>query len=99
LRIRDKLENLVLELFCISTLYYSQGIRQAAGALDSALLSSILAEPSCCFGYFSPNRGLTVGACQKWFIVKIDVIKQKVVSVQIGRKLLPQNIETGNRDE
>jgi hypothetical protein len=32
-----------------------------------------------------------------WFTLKIDVDKQKVVSVQIGRKLLSQNImETGN---
>ena len=35
-----------------------------------------------------------------WFIVKIDANKKKVVSAQIGRKLLPQNITaTGNSYE
>jgi hypothetical protein len=34
-----------------------------------------------------------------WFTVKIDVNKKKVVSVQLGRKLLPQNVmETGNNE-
>jgi hypothetical protein len=39
----------------------------------------------------------SAGRQEVWFTVKIDVNKQKVVSVQIGRKLLPQNLmETGN---
>jgi hypothetical protein len=34
-----------------------------------------------------------------WFSVKIDVNNKKVVSVQLGRKLLPQNVvETGNNE-
>jgi hypothetical protein len=27
-----------------------------------------------------------------WFAVKIDAYKKKVVSAQVGRKLLPQNV-------
>ena len=34
-----------------------------------------------------------------WFTVKFDINKKKVVSVQLGRKLLPQNVvETGNNE-
>jgi hypothetical protein len=36
--------------------------------------------------YKSPTRQ------EVWFAVKIDVNKKKVVSVQLGRKLLPQNV-------
>jgi hypothetical protein len=43
--------------------------------------------------YKSPTRQ------EVWFAVKIDVNKKKVVSVQLGRKLLPQNVaETGNNE-
>jgi hypothetical protein len=43
--------------------------------------------------YKSPTRQ------EVWFSVKIDVNKKKVVSVQLGRKLLPQNVaETGNNE-
>jgi hypothetical protein len=43
--------------------------------------------------YNSPTRQ------EVWFVVKIDVNKKKVVSVQLGRKLLPQNVvDTGNNE-
>ena len=34
-----------------------------------------------------------------WFTIKIDANKKKVVSVHIGKKLLPQNIELGHSHE